>query len=186
MPRTKPKNKITTRQEAESAMARLCEIERMLAKLALSEAEEIAEIRKKHAAARERLGIAALETEMSLKVRELEAWAKEASAEWPTKSIATPWGEIGYRTAPKAVVLIKAIAKNEKEAIHLLECYVDDFIRKVPTIDKEGILAADREGKLDADILRGCGLKIQQKEEFWLETTASEELKAAAERLKNA
>lgn len=186
MPRTKPKNKITTRQEAEYAMARLCEIERMMTKLVLNEAEAIAEVRKQYAAARENFDFAALETEMTLLVRELQAWAKEAREEWPQKTLVTPWGSLGYRTAPKAVTLIKTIAKNEKEALHLLECYVDGFIRKVPTIDKEGILAADREGKLDADILRGCGLKIQQKEEFWLETTASEELKAASERLKNA
>lgn len=186
MPRTKPKNKITTRQEAESAMARLCEIERYLATLVLTEAEEIAQIRKKHAGYRKALDVAALETEMTLHIRELQAWAKEAREEWPQKTLATPWGSLGYRTPPKAVALIKAIAKNEKDALHLLECYLAAFVRKVPTIDKEGILAADREGKLDTDALNGCGLKIQQKEEFWLETTASEELKAAAERLKNA
>jgi hypothetical protein len=186
MPRTKPKNKITTRQEAESAMARLCEIERMLASLALTEAEEIAHVRKRHAGYREAIDIPALEAEMSLHVRELQAWAHGAREEWPQKTLATPWGSLGYRTPPKAVALIKAIAKNEKEALHLLECYLAAYVRKVPTIDKEGILAADREGKLDAEALRECGLKIQQKEEFWLETTASEELKAAAERLKNA
>lgn len=186
MPRTKPKNKITTRQEAEYAMARLCEIERMLAQLALTEAEEISQIRQKHVAYRGKWGVPGLETEMNLLVLELRDWAKAARGEWDQKTVVTPWGKLGFRVKKKSVELVKSIAKKTEQALTNIQSYMSDFVRRVPAIDKEKILAADREGRLDHGLLNSCGLRIAGGEEFWLETAASEDLKAAAERLKNA
>ncbi len=184
--RTKPKNKITSRDGAEHALARICELDRMFAALLLTEAQDIAKVREQHAEYRQRLGVQGMQEEKALLVRELEAWAKEARGEWPQKSITTPWGRLGFRVKNKSVELFKSVAKKTEQALFNLQSYLSDYVRHVPVIDKEKILAADREGRLDHGLLNSCGLRIADGEEFWLETTASEDLKAATERLKNA
>lgn len=186
MPRLKPKNSIMTKDQAVDAMRQICEIDQRLAGYALAEAEEIAKVREAHAAIRLQMGYRSMEEKKTLLIRELEAWAKEDRAGWPAKTIVTSFGEFGFRTGNKAVVLIKSHAKNLKVALDNIREWLPKFVREVPAIDMDAILAADRTKKLDHDTLNRCGLKVEQKESFWVETAASKDLAEAAKALKNA
>jgi len=186
MPRLKPKNSIMTKDQAVDAMQQICEIDRVMAAYAMTEAEEIAKVREKHAEIQLRMGVRSMEGKKALLIRELEAWAKEDRANWPAKSITTSFGAFGFRTGNKAVALLKSQAKNLKEALENLQISLPQFIRRAPAIDMDAILAADRNKKLNHDVLNSCGLKVEQKETFWVETAASKDLAEAAKALKNA
>lgn len=186
MPRLKPKNSITTREQAEAAMGWLDNLDRDLAAWDLAEAREIAEVRERHALKQKMEGRASKEAKKALIVRELEEWAAEDRDAWPQKSIETPFGRLGFRTGNPAVVLYRTVAKNLELALALLQENMPQFVRTAPQIDKDAILAADRAETLDHQELHGCGLKIDQKEEFWVETEASKDLEKAAKALKGA
>lgn len=184
MARVKPKNSITTQDQAVAAMGKLNQIDTQLAQWELAEAEEISLLRAEHVLLQRKAGRLGLEAEKALLIKELEAWAEGASATWERKSLETPFGRMGFRVTTPAVVLIKRVVKNFKDAVELALQYLPDFVRKMPEIDKEKILAADREGSLELDKLARCGLSIEQKEEFWVETAASKDLDAASKKLK--
>lgn len=186
MPRLKPKNRIVSREQAEAAMARLSDIDRQIARLDLDEAEEIARVRDKFAMTRKSCLIPEMETEKSLLVKELEAWAETDRDAWPIKSIETPFGRLGFREKNPAVVLYKAMAKKLEDALGRLTARMPEYVRKAPSIDKEKILAAHREGTLDLAKLQRCGLRIDEGEDFWIETAASKDLADAAKALKDA
>ena len=80
MARMKPKNSITSRAQAEAAMAKLNQIDQQLAGWDLDEANAIAEIREKHQAAQRKSGRPGIEAEKALLVKELEAWADQDAA----------------------------------------------------------------------------------------------------------
>lgn len=184
--RIKPKNSIKSRAQAEAAMSKLNNIDMQLAAWELAEANDIAAVRDKHAERQKMEGRIGLEAEKALLVKELELWADTDAETWESKTMETPFGKIGFRTSTPAVVLIKKIARNFKEAIELLASRLPGYLRRVPEIDKESILKDAREEKLDATKLAKCGLKVDQKEEFWIETNASKDLELAAKKLKAA
>ncbi len=186
MTRIKPKNSITTREAAEAAMGHLNNLDMDLATWDLAEAREIAEVRERHAEKQKMEGRASHEDKKALIVKELEEWAQGDVAHWLARTIETPFGRFGFRTGNPAVALYKTVAKKLDEALERLSARMPDFVRMRPEIDKEKILAADREGTLDREKLLRCGLRVDQKEEFWVETQASKELEQAAKALKNA
>lgn len=184
--RTKPRNKITSRAEAEEAMERLNEIDRYFNTWALTEAKEIADIKKKYAEHRANGSVPELQQEKALLLRELEAWAEADRESWGKKSIDTPFGRFGFREGNPAVQLVKKVAKSFDAALELLQKHLPQYVRRAPEIDRDAILADDRLEKLNAAELRGCGLKVGQKEDFWVETAASQDLERALKELKNA
>lgn len=184
MARIKPKNSINTQDQAVAAMSRLNQIDSRLAQWNLDEAEDIATIRTEHHEVQKKGGRPGLEAEKALLVKEIEAWAEEASATWEKKTWETPFGRIGFRVSTPAVVLIKKIARTFKDAVENLSTYLPAFVRNTPDVDKEAILAAEREGTLEIAKLNRCGLMVEQKEEFWVETNASKDLDEAAKKLK--
>lgn len=186
MPRTKPENSITTRGEAEHAMARLNQIDTQLAKWDLTEAEAIAAVREWAAAEQKNEGRPAIEAEKKLLVKELEGWAEDDRESWGKKSIETPFGRLGFREKNPAVVLYKGVAKKLEEALDRLALRLPEFVRQTPSIDKEKILAAHREQSLDLAKLQRCGLRIEEGEDFWVETEASRDLERAVKELRNA
>lgn len=184
MARIKVEKSITTQDQAFAAMAKLNQIDTRLAMWELCEAEQIAKVREEHVLLQRKAGRLGIEAEKALLVKELEAWAQEASATWERKTLETPFGRLGFRMTTPAVALVKRVAKNFKDAVELALLYLPDFVRKTPEIDKEKILAAEREGTLEMDKLARCGLVVNQKDEFWIETAASKDLEDASKKLK--
>lgn len=184
MARVKPKNSIKTVNEMEAAMARLNMIDIQLTGWNLQEANEIAAVRKRHADNQKIAGRPGLEAEKALLVKELESWASEAVATWERKTLETPFGKMGFRVSTPAVTLIKRVARSFQDAVALAMLHLPDFVRRSYEIDREKILAAEREGTLETDNLTRCGLAVEQKDEFWIETAASKDLDEAARKLK--
>ena len=184
MARLKPKNSIKSKEQAEAAMSRLNQIDTQLAGWDMGEAENIAMVRETHVNTQNKAGRPGLETEKALLVKEIESWAEEASASWEKKTLETPFGRLGFRVGTPAVVLIKRVARTFKDAVELLAKILPAFVRETPEIDKEAILAADREGSLDVGKLNKCGLVITQDDQFWLETNASKDLDEASKKLR--
>ena len=184
MARIKPKNSIKSKEAAIAAMARLNQIDTQLARWNLCEAEDIALVREDHHRLQKNAGRIGHEAEKALLLKELEAWAEEAAAAWPKRTMDTPFGRLGYRKTTPAVKVIKRMVKSFAEAVDLALLQFPQFVRKVFEVDKEAILAADREGEISCEELARCGLVVDQKDEFWVETTASKDLDEAAKKLK--
>ncbi|MBI5075604.1 MAG: host-nuclease inhibitor Gam family protein [Nitrospirae bacterium] len=186
MARMKPKNMITSRAQAEAAMSKLNEIDRHLATWDLDEANAIAEVRQEHADTQRKGGRPGLEAEKALLIKEVEAWAGEDVGTWEKRSIETPFGSFGFRVSQPTVALIKKIANKFDVALNSLQMLMPQYVRDVPQIDKEAILADDRAEVLNAVELAKCGLRVMQDDEFWIETNASKDLDAAAKKLRAA
>lgn len=186
MARIKPKNSIVNKEQAIAAMAKLNKIDMQLAEWDMEEANEIASLREKFAEAYKKGGRIGFEAEKALLVKELEAWAEQDSATWEKKTFETTFGKMGFRVSTPAVVLLKKIARNFKEAIGIVAVRIPAYIRQTMELDKEKILAEDRAGLLDTAKLADCGLAVRQEEEFWIESVASKNLEEASLKLKAA
>lgn len=184
--RIKPKNSIKSKADAEVAMAKLNNIDMQLAAWDLEEASEIAEVRERHAGIQKKGGRIGHEAEKALILKELEAWAENDVQHWEKKTMETSFGNMGFRISSPAVVLVKKIARNFKEALEFLRAKMPEYVREAFEIDKEKILAASRDETLKTDTLEKCGLKVDQAEEFWVETNASKDLEEAVKRLRAA
>ena len=169
-------------------MSKINQIDMVLANWDLNEANEIACVREQHAQLQRKGGRPGLEAEKALLIKELEAWADQDSATWPKKSIETPFGSLGFRVGNPTVVLIKKVAKNFDAALELLQSRMSFFVRQVPQIDKEQILARAREEDwMETEPqLAKCGLTVKQNDEFWIATNASKDLESAAQKLRAA
>ena len=184
MARLKPQNSIKSKEQAEAAMARLNMIDMQLAGWDMLEANEIAALREAHVNTQNKAGRSGLETEKALLVKEIESWATEAQTSWEKRTFETPFGNLGFRVGTPAVVLLKRVARTFKDATELLKKILPAFVRETPEIDKDAILAADRDGSLDVGKLNRCGLMVDQEEQFWIETNASKDLDEASKKLK--
>lgn len=186
MARVKPRNMITSRMQAEEAMSRLNQIDTQFAEWDLNEAHAIAQIREQFVEHRKEHNYAGLEAERALLMKELQDWADVDSANWDKKTLETPFGRLGFRVSQPAVVLVKKVARSFKHALELLQGKMPKFVRLAPEIDKEAILAADRDKTLDEKTLKMCGLEVVQDDEFWIESNAAKDLEKAAKKLKAA
>lgn len=186
MARIKPKNMIASRNEAESAMARINAIDRQFAEWDMNEAGAVAVIREEFAARRKKANYMGMEADKALLIKELEAWAEKDAATWEKKTMETPFGNMGFRISQPAVVLYKKAARSFKAAVELLQTGLPQFVRQTPDVDREAILAAERAGELDERELRACGLEVKQEDEFWVESAASKDLEEAIKKLRAA
>lgn len=186
MARLKPKNTITTRSQAEAAMSKLNEIDRQLAAWDLEEADAIAAVRQDHADLQRKGGRPGYEAEKALIIKEVEAWAETDKERWEKKTQETPFGSFGFRVSQPTVVLIKKVAAKFDTALALLQNLMPLYVREVPQIDKEKILSDARNDLLLEGALAKCGLKVNQDDEFWVETNASKDLETAAKKLRAA
>lgn len=184
--RLKPKNSITCLEQAEAAMAKIDDIDRRLAGWDLEEAEAVQKVRDEFNEKRKAGGYIAIETQRAFLARELEAWAETDAANWGKKTVETAYGSFGYRFSSPSVALVKRVARSFKHALELLGKRLPVYIRTVSEVDREGILAAEREKTLDAKALRECGLEVRQANEFWIESNAAKDLEAAAKALRAA
>jgi len=167
-------------------MARINQIDMQFADWDLKEATAVSLVREQFAAMRKDNNYIGIEAERSLLIKELQDWAEVDSQNWDKKSLETPFGKFGFRVSQPAVVLVKKVARSFKQALELLQGKLPQYVRQVPEVDREAILAAGREGCLDERALKTCGLEIKQEEEFWVESAASKELEEAAKKLRAA
>ena len=120
MSRVKPKNSITSRDQAETAMSKINQIDMQFAAWDLKEANAVALIREQFAAMRKDNNYIGLEAERALLMKELQDWAEVDSHNWDKKSLETPFGKFGFRVSQPAVVLVKKVARSFKQALELL------------------------------------------------------------------
>ncbi|TAN62556.1 hypothetical protein EPN18_04475, partial [bacterium] len=133
MARVKPKNTITNRTQAETAMSRLSQIDRQSADWDIKEANAVAVVREQFAAIRKDNRCALL-VERTLLIKELQTWAEADSATWGRKTLETPFGKLGFRVSQPAVVLVKKAARSFKAALELLQTRLPEFVRTVAEI----------------------------------------------------
>jgi len=185
MARTKPKDQITTLTDAIKAMKTINETDIKTAHWEIEEAKALSLVKEEFAEVRMKNKYGELISEKKLLVKDLQSWAKKEEPKWKTKTLTTPFGRLGFRKSTPAVKLIKRIAKNFKEALEWLKNNrFDEYIRTVEEIDKDAILADVRDKEITNEDIEACGLKVDQKDEFWVESNAASDLDKAVKELK--
>ena len=184
--RTESKQTITTQAEADKAMIDLDWINSDLSSYTMREAKAIAKVREKFHEGLIAQDRELLETRKKAIERELKNFCKTEHKKWDGKSKETPGGMFGFRWSHAAVSLVKSIAKTFEEASLNVKLKYQRFNKRVDTLNKELMLQAYQDHTLDVDKLYNCGLKIEQKEKFFIKTHSSEALGKAREQLKNA
>ncbi len=179
---TRPKP--MTPAEVTAAFRRMNEIESWLARLAGDEAKDLHNVRRMYQTGGTGARRRAMESERKDLEKRLKHWAKKAAAEWPSKTYETPFGRCGFRLHPPAVKLIKSIAKTFDDALRRVKSAMPGYVRIKEELDREALLRdAELVGKRR---LESCGLKVEQREEFWVSTSSRDELEGAIKRLKEA
>ena len=186
MTTNKKKTEIKTEAEAESAMLALAEVESELVSYVTAEALAVQKARQKFYQGDLAVRKAGLEYSAEEIAKNLKAYAKSAVKGWEGKSRETPGGTFGFRWGKPAVALVKSIAKTFDEALINVKLNCQQFNRRVDTLNKELIIQAHNEEVLDVDRLYLCGLKVEQKERFFVTSTAATALGKAREKLKKA
>lgn len=164
-------------EEAIELLARYAEVDAILERSKVSLEEQIATLR----AQRDRFD-EAYKLELKVLFNQLKPWwavAGEQLTDGKRKSIELGGCQIGHRTSTPA---LKLEGLTEAEAIEHLETLGFEAwaIRTRKELDKPALIAAlrrlgatDRDGApnadaIDADVLSGLGLKVSQKEEFFI------------------
>lgn len=111
--------------------------------------------------------IETLKERIKSKTKLLNTWADANPDEFAQKkSISLIYGRLGYRTTPPSVKAIKGKLEALTSAI---QAAMPTWIRQTPEIDKEQILADYREARCtDADLAKH-GIKVVQRETFFVE-----------------
>ncbi|HEV2329214.1 MAG TPA: host-nuclease inhibitor Gam family protein [Verrucomicrobiae bacterium] len=109
-----------------------------------------------------------LDDQLEVKIAQVQAWAEANPVEFEKKkSIEFTHGTIGFRTGtPKLVLLSRAW--NWKKALAAVQQFLPAFLRSVPEIDKESIIAQRDDETLKWALPR-CGLKVDQGESFFVD-----------------
>lgn len=106
--------------------------------------------------------IGSLRDRTSHLLADLEAYCRgEREAILPAgrKSLATPFGEVGFRKVEPAVRLHDGL--TDGDACRLLrDAEIGDLVRVRETPDKPAVRKALREGRITADQLYACGLQL--------------------------
>jgi len=180
----KNKEEIISLEEAKQAMGEINKYDNKLARYYLQEANAVASLRSRYhtgAVNAERQTLEGLKRE---RVKQLEQFAKKNRKEWDGKSVQTPFGAFGFRKGQPCVALIKKVCKNMEEALSKVKDLLPGYVRMKQEIDKEQILIHYK--SLNRETLAECGLKIDQKEPFFVKTLATEKLEEASKKLKSA
>lgn len=172
-------------QQAEAAILRINEIDSLFTEYDLAEAQEVIRVRDRHHNLRLTAGHPALAEEHKLLTNQLKTFAKKDRTNWALKTFKTPFGEIGFRYPGYSVSLIKKITSNWEEAVAKVnELFGAAYIRTKEEVNKELIL--EDKDIFDAETLVDAGIKIENKEKFFIETVSAQELKKAQDKLKSA
>ena len=98
----------------------------------------------------------------------LEVWASANPSEFgKAKSLQFPAGTIGFRTGmPKLALALRKW--TWKQALAAVQSFLPNFIRSIPEIDAEALIAQREEEPVQA-ALKKCGLKVVQDESFYVD-----------------
>ena len=186
MARTKSPNAIKVNDDAVEAVARINLIDKTIADLDLKEADAIARVRDTYAKKRVDKNCSNLEAEKKVLLKELEVFAKMTFDSWKSKTFTTPFGKFGYRRSGPKVVLIKTVVSSATKAIELLRKKMPKLVSTKHSINKKAINVLNTDGSLDLEKLQKCGLAIENKDEFFVESNAAKDLGEAEDKLKAA
>jgi phage host-nuclease inhibitor protein Gam len=148
-----------------------------LATLKLQEREEKNALDRDLTAAREayEAPLLRLAKQIEEKTTILESWAAANPEEFPKnrKSIEMIHGILGYRTGtPKLKTLPKWTWDRVLEKLREM---LPEFVRTKEEVNKEGLIAAVGEGRLDPTEARQLGVQVVQDEAFFVEPRLSEQ-----------
>lgn len=180
----KNKEEITSLEEAKQAMGDINKYDNSLAGYYEQEANAIARIRSQFHTGSVNAERQALEAAKKERIKELELFAKKHRKEWDGKSVQTPFGSFGFRKGQPCVVLVKKVCKTIDEALGKIKETFPKFIRLKEEINKERIL--EEAALLSEEELQSVGLKIEQREPFFIKTLSTEKLDEASKKLKSA
>ncbi len=109
---------------------------------------------------------------LQVKTEALRAWAEANPDQFAKgrKSIEFLSGTLGFRTGTPKLALVSR-AWTWVKALAAVQLLLPSFIRSVPEIDKEAIIAQREEL---AEFLPKCGLKVAQDESFFVEPKLTE------------
>lgn len=116
--------------------------------------------------------LAALEKEKTetLSIAQRYCEAHESELFLQKRSADTPYGTVGFRATPPALVLCDG--KSWDEVIADLKKRLPQFVRVKEEVDKTALVKA-RDEKAVASRLQGLGLAIQQGENFYFKPKAA-------------
>lgn len=99
----------------------------------------------------------------------LRSWSERNPDEFGTqKSLKLTHGVFGFRTGQNSLVTLGKTAWDK--AVEKVRSVLGaDFIRNKPEVNKEAILSAFSEGKLEPEKLREAGLRVKKDEVFFIE-----------------
>lgn len=180
----KSKKEIASLEEAKIVMQFINDYDRLLAQHLEKESNVVAEARAKFHTGQRGADRDEWEQEKKIQVKRLENFAKKNRKEWKQKSIDTPFGTFGFRKGQPCVVLVKKISKNFEEVLEKVKKNLPGYVRIKKEINKDGLLEDFK--SLNSETLNICGIKIDQKEPFFVKTLAAERLEQASKKLKSA
>jgi phage host-nuclease inhibitor protein Gam len=157
---------LNTRAEVEAAVNDIAILTLRKTRIVADMDEHIAAIREKFSPL-----IEIADSHLRAKTEALRDWALANPAEFgKRKSITFGLGSIGFRIGqPKLSLLSRAW--NWKKALDAVRMWLPAFIRGVPEIDAEAIIAQRDELATD---LPKCGLKVTQDESFYVDPNLTE------------
>jgi phage host-nuclease inhibitor protein Gam len=163
---------IITRSRAEELLGEI-------AMLTIEQREQKNALDREMTAARERFEtpLTTLGKQIEEKTALLESWASANPSEFPKgrKSIELLHGILGYRTGtPKLKTLPKWTWDRVLENLKSLGKVVAGFVRTKDEVNKEAIIAAVSEGRLEATEARQLGVQVIQEETFFVEPKLEE------------
>ena len=175
---------IISRDDALHHMEELNNIDKVLLKLDLDEAKAIQTVKEKYNKKRVEKNVTALMNQKKMLIVQLIVWAKNSYLGWTKKTLKTAFGDIGVRTATPSVVLVKSVAKNNKEAMALVISQgKKSFIRTIEELDKEAILKRFKDKSINNVELKSMGLKVKQTDDGWIESAESVKIEKALKEL---
>ena len=178
----KIQNPITNAQQAEQVVMELNKIDYLIAQFEAKETTAQLKVREKFHTGiigEARAVYAARKKELET---QLKGFSESDRENWgKAKTVETTFGNYGFRINPPSVALIKSICKNFDEALEKVKQSLPKYVRNKYEIDKEKILQNYK--KLD---LESVGLKIENKDKFFVKTVCEENLEKAREKLKSA
>lgn len=153
---------IQTRDELERVMGECARTAILRGQLELAMEEQINLVRKDYEAR-----LADFDAEIETLAADLEAWAAlNPDAFRERKSLDLTHGTIGFRTGQPTLGCIAGV--KWEHVLDMLKCNrMAQYVRTIEEPNKEALLA-DRE-KIGADRLRALGMKVGQKERFFVE-----------------
>lgn len=108
-----------------------------------------------------------LQEKIKTKEKLISAFCRSNKSEFKTKrTLKLTFGKVGYRTGKMALGLINKKWTWDRAAEAFSKMFSLKYVKIETVLKKDEVIDAYSEGKLDADTLTACGVKIKQAERF--------------------